>query len=65
MNRMSPAALCDAPVALWDGDDDNVSRLPVPEYEKLRKTGTLLEHELVESAIQYTQEVKEAINKST
>ncbi|KAF8862218.1 hypothetical protein BDZ45DRAFT_213936 [Acephala macrosclerotiorum] len=60
VNRMSPAELCDVPTHFF-GKDRGV----VLEIEEIMDTETILEHELVESAIQYTQEVKEVITEST
>ncbi|KAE9377719.1 hypothetical protein N431DRAFT_164954 [Stipitochalara longipes BDJ] len=58
--QMSPADLCDVPQRFTDAAGGVLLG-----GRELRSRETLLEHELLESAIQYMQEVKEVTNEST
>ncbi|CZR65893.1 uncharacterized protein PAC_15793 [Phialocephala subalpina] len=60
LNGMSPADFCDVPS--WFNDK---KRGNVVELSEMNGIETILEHELLDSAIEYTQKVKGVISEST
>lgn len=57
---MSPAEVCDVSSYFFDGTDSVLLGL-----RELESMDTLLEHELLDTAIHYTQESREVTNDST